>query len=105
MLSQILAKMLADNIQIPGGDNMSLWDLMFNPYENILGGFFWVAMIGLGAFLIWIKTESPGPPLIFFIVANASIGSLTGGDAAGLFWIFAVIGIVAIFFKGLVGRK
>ncbi len=100
-------KLVTENIQIPGGENMSLWDLMFGPYEDSLPirEFFWVGAILLVAGLMWVKTESVGMPIIFFIIANATLGQFTQGSGAVIFWICMVLGILAIFFRALVGRK
>lgn len=103
MLTTIFIKlaeiMAADDLPIPNSENKTLWDLIVGPYTGLLGPFFFTIMIGLVTGLVWIKTQSFGPALSFFVVANGVFAAFLPESASMYFTMCAILGVVALFYK------
>lgn len=93
----------SDNgIPIPFSDeNKTLWEIATDPFTRHFGFFFYAILIGLVTGMIWMKTQSTGPALSFFIVANSVMTVLVPGDVAMFFVLCIVLAAVAVFFRAL----
>lgn len=100
MMAVVTAVMTA-GWQIPGGEEKSTWDLMFDPYTRYLGNLFYLTIIMLVAWLIWAQTDgSLGPPLIWVTVSSAFLsasGLITGWGSI----MFTIIAAFAVAIAGL----
>ena len=100
-LAALVAAAADDGIPIPNSDNQTIWELITRPFTQHIGYFFYPILIGLVAGMIWIKTQSTGPAVGFFIVANAVLSALVPGDVGMYFVLFTVLAVVAVFFRAV----
>ena len=100
-LAGAIAAAVDDGIPIPHGENQTLWELITRPFTQHLGYFFYPILLGLVTGIIWIKTQSTGPAVAFFILGNAVLAAFVPGDVAMYFALFTVFAAVAVFFKAL----
>ena len=90
-----------NGIPIPGGENKTIWQISTDPFTRHIGFFFFTVIIGVVSYAIWVKSDSVGPPLSFFVVAHAVFAVVLPGEAMLYFGLFAVLGTVAIFMRAL----
>lgn len=106
VLANTLMVSAAENgIPIPYGENKTIWQLGTDPFTRFLGPYFFVILIGVFSGLIWIKTQSTGPALAFFVVvmgvlsASTTVSDFIPGDWAAVFMMFAILAAIPIFLK------
>lgn len=92
----------AENLQVPFGENKSLWDLVTDPWTQYLGDLFYAVLVALVAGVVWIKA-GVGPALAFFTLANAVLALLLPGQSAPLFAIMAAIAFAGLVLRAVTG--
>jgi len=100
-LAEIVFAAGDNGIPIPGGENKTVWQLGTDPFTRHIGFFFFTVIIGVVSYGIWVKSDSIGPALSFFVVAHAVFAVVLPGEAMLYFGLFTVLGTVAIFMRAL----
>lgn len=91
---------------LPSGENKTTWDLMFDPFTRYMGDFFYLTIIMMVALLIYSRTDSLGPTLVWISVVSAVFGatSLTTGWGSILFAIIAAFAVAVAGLRAAVRR-
>ena len=87
----------------------SPWDTIFSPFNDILGGSFWLVPIGFIAVALYVKTRTVAASSVWLMGSCLILGSGTifssYPEMSFVYYLFAVLGLVGVIVSMLFMKK
>ena len=82
------------------------WNAIVGPFHDLIpGGMFFAILLTLVTGMIYIKTQSFGPSMIFFITGATVLSAVLPAPTQFLFMVFVALGITVVFTRIFIRRS
>lgn len=92
---------------VPALDNMmvDLIDTVISPFTDLIGDWFWAAILVVIVGAVYIKTESYGPPMAVMMMFSVLLTPVITSDVRYFFAVLSAISVAGMLYAAYTRRK